>query len=436
MKKNSKKKIYRKWLFSIVAIALAITVATAVLKILEKAGAVSTLRQDDAVAYGPIGFLKKKRTEQGKSYQLNDPAMINQPFLAEKPKNTFRVFITGGSFAMGFPYVAQNVKHQLPGDIASWSQAELDLRYPSQKFEWINAAAGGQNSNRVRAIVEKIAELDLDLMVVAMGNNEGFVPKTNLNKGLHRWIVYRFLKKNLFFEPSLSDRPSLTRAFAAPEVIEDNFQKNVDGIMRACKKSNIPLVIATLPINYRFSNSDLPADDPDFLKATEENQYGNCEAVHSTVQKSNFSNHSDLWAGRCYESKGEFRKAKTFYRAYVQHEPLNRMRPSFNRYIREAANENNVLLVDLEKAFDGLSETGIGNSGLFLDYCHLNWRGYHFAAQILVKAIVDNRLIEAQGNEPAAQPSIDKLIKKNGWEVLLSDIDLTILRSNHPPSDI
>lgn len=40
-------------------------------------------------------------------YVTADPSMVEQRFLVEKPSNGFRVFLLGGSQAMGSPYVHQ-----------------------------------------------------------------------------------------------------------------------------------------------------------------------------------------------------------------------------------------------------------------------------------------------------------------------------------------
>ena len=83
---------------------------------------------------------------------------------AQKPVGTFRIFILGGSAALGDPEPAFGAGRYL--------QVLLRERYPSEKFEVINVAMTAINSHSVLPIARECARHQGDLWLVYMGNNE------------------------------------------------------------------------------------------------------------------------------------------------------------------------------------------------------------------------------------------------------------------------
>ncbi|MCZ7587075.1 MAG: hypothetical protein M5R36_29090 [Deltaproteobacteria bacterium] len=208
-----KRRRFRTLVFALIPAAGLLLGATVVLNVLEERDVVETERLDDRVAQAPLKFVRRVETAEGPVYRLDDSSMlIPATFPVEKKDGTFRLFVTGGSFAMGTPYVHQDLSLDPPmvGDIANWVDAELSLRFPSRRFEVINAGAGAQNSTRVRAIVGDLVQLGPDAILIMTGNNEGYVAKTIFNEPLHHWIVYRALKKTLLPVPDPRKRSYFT----------------------------------------------------------------------------------------------------------------------------------------------------------------------------------------------------------------------------------
>ncbi|MCZ7587074.1 MAG: hypothetical protein M5R36_29085 [Deltaproteobacteria bacterium] len=137
---------------------------------------------------------------------------------------------------MGTPY-----QHQTPtyhsrigfGDIPNWVRAELEMRFPSRTIEVLNAGAGSQNSSAVRHVTGELLKLDLDLLIVMTGNNEGYVAQTPFNEPLQRWIVYRTMKKALLSKPDPLDRSYFTPQDEDTRKIEENFRSNLRRIADA-----------------------------------------------------------------------------------------------------------------------------------------------------------------------------------------------------------
>jgi tetratricopeptide (TPR) repeat protein len=98
-------------------------------------------------------------------------------FIAQKSTGTIRIFILGGSAALGDRLTEFNFGRII--------EAMLQDRYPNEKFEVVNAAVTAINSHVVREIAKECAEHQPDLYVVYMGNNEvvgPFGPGTVFNR--------------------------------------------------------------------------------------------------------------------------------------------------------------------------------------------------------------------------------------------------------------
>ncbi len=96
------------------------------------------------------------------------PEIIRRPqqfrLPAQKAPRTYRVFVLGGSAAMGDPEASFSVARAL--DVL------LRNAHPEINFEIVNAGITAINSTVVRGIAADCAELEPDLFVVYVGNNE------------------------------------------------------------------------------------------------------------------------------------------------------------------------------------------------------------------------------------------------------------------------
>jgi tetratricopeptide (TPR) repeat protein len=96
------------------------------------------------------------------------PGMIKTPqayaIPAEKPQNTFRIFVLGESAAMGDPDPAYAFSRYL--------EVMLRQRYPSMKFEVVNTGSVAINSHVLLPIAEGLAKQRPDVFIIYSGNNE------------------------------------------------------------------------------------------------------------------------------------------------------------------------------------------------------------------------------------------------------------------------
>lgn len=156
----------RKWLFRLFALVVVPLVLLGGLElILRLAG------------YGyPAGFFEKVRIGD-RDYMINNdsfsrrffpPQLMRWPgpvmFEAQKPADTYRIFVLGESAARGEPE---------PNYAASrYLQALLEERFPGTHFEIINLGITAINSHVILSIVRDCARANGDLWIIYMGNNE------------------------------------------------------------------------------------------------------------------------------------------------------------------------------------------------------------------------------------------------------------------------
>lgn len=416
--------------FSAVVIVLFLGIATGVLLILERSGIIDTFRLDDRVAYTGGKFLTVEKTSDGSFYLIQDYAtdnasMVKSRFPVRKSKRTFRIILSGGSFVLGDPYVDLTGNDLGYGDISSWLKVILQAQYPSKNIEVINAAAGGQSTVRVREVVEDIVHAEPDLVILATGNNEGYIPATRFNKALHKWILYRALKKTIKPDPELNERSFFPPQDESSRKIENLFRKNTRIMVKMAKKAGVRIGLATLPINLKYSGPNpsvigketpFPEEDPHIEKGLRLFDKGKYEKAIEQFAKSKHQAWAAKLIAQSYEDIGQFELAKQFYKIFAQQIPLGRTRPSYNVFVRDISQENGLLLFDLEEEMERLSPEGIPGDQYFWDNCHLHWEGYYKMAVKIASEINASGFIQGKTNEPLALPTAAQLIEKNHWQ--------------------
>lgn len=97
---------------------------------------------------------------------IRRPPVMKIP--VEKGENTYRIFVLGGSAAMGDPEASFSISRTL--------RIMLEDAYPDIHFEVVNAAITAINSTVVKYVAQDCAELEPDLFIVYVGNNEVIGP--------------------------------------------------------------------------------------------------------------------------------------------------------------------------------------------------------------------------------------------------------------------
>ena len=163
----------------------------------------------------------------------------------------FRLFVLGGSFAMGSPYVTgQEPEPGQEGGIPTELQRALEARHPG-RVEVINAASGGGDSNRVRAVAEQVLREQPDALLLMSCNNEGTLPPGRVRTRLQELGGYRLLQR-LIRGAGEGDRPWYMPQDPDTDAIRAAFEANIRSIVDGARAQGIPVLLGTLPVNLRY----------------------------------------------------------------------------------------------------------------------------------------------------------------------------------------
>ena len=236
--------------YSAIVCALVLLLFNAVAWFLETVGGVNLDTGDSAIVYLSDAPYVRDADAYITNPRLRD-TLVSGHFRAVKG-DAWRLFVLGESFAMATPYVNQAQPQAREGGIASWLSADLQALYPSHPIEVINAAAGGQNSHRIRRIAEAVAALEPDALVVAACNNEGALPPGRVDEILHQTGGYRLLAKLAAPLVSPEERSQFTPQDPDVDAIRAAFETNLRAIVAAAGAHHVPVLLCTMPVNLRF----------------------------------------------------------------------------------------------------------------------------------------------------------------------------------------
>ena len=336
---------------------LLIVVANLAVAGLEQLGLISTFRGPDDFAQHLDEAVYERDPRGGgptSDYGLQpmDPSRVGGT-----DGEVFRAFVLGGSFAMGTPYSVQNHARELPGGIASWLRADLEAMLVPLDVEVVNAAAGNQDSHRVRRVAAEVLAYEPDLLIVATCNNEGLHAPPASASLLRRFPLFRLIVKLAAPPDSSQERTAHTEQQSTPDEIRRYFRTNLEAIIAGAAARHVPVVLCTLPVHLAMDRN---------------------------------AEEGELTADELYER--------------VERHPANRCRPSLNAIVRELAeSHDHVFLADLEQRAVEQSATGVPGSELFVDSCHMNWSGYAGAASAILETVMRHRLIPEPAHEPPAR---------------------------------
>jgi len=187
-------------------------------------------------------FFRKIRLSNGTVvYKTQHSKAEEQSFPVSKIKETKRIFVLGGSVAMPFS-----------GGLVKYFKELLESSILGERFEIIGCGAAAYDSYRVSLIHKEILNYDPDFIILMVGNNEYYTPVRiniwayKLNKRFRNLWIYRDLQERLLtwgrghgmYNISQENRPK-------------NYENNLKIMIHRAKKRKIPMVLCTLPTNFR-----------------------------------------------------------------------------------------------------------------------------------------------------------------------------------------
>lgn len=401
--------------FAVLTTLVGFGIVNAVVEELEERGRLDTHRPDDAVS-----MVQEDLFQEEYDHWISTPyslhTMVPSRFRRDKGPRGWRMFVAGGSFAMGSPYVDQVHRKQDEGGIATWLRRDLEARSEAP-VEIVNVAAGAQNSHRVAAIAEAVLPFDPDVLFVATCNNEGALPPGRVRQQLHKLGGYRLLARHLAPSPAPSERSYFTPQDADTAALAQTFRANLERIVKAARGQGVPVLLATLPVNLMYEGTVdgrgldptvLPAPTPrsaciqagiDLARAARHDdaiaQFRSCEELADGLR----------WAGLSMVAQGDLLEGRAALEQSVELRPRNRCRPSFNAIIRDVAGAHaGVHLVDLDAASRAHAPAGqLPGYDQFLDFCHMHWRGYAAMAQEVL-SVLERDGLTPPSRAPASDP--------------------------------
>lgn len=255
--------------FAILTTAAVFALANLVIEKLEREELVDTLGEA-VVIQDVLDDLYEKQGDRfvSTSYSLRS-VMQPQSFAAEKG-DRWRLFVSGGSFAMGSPYTPY--EDDLWAGIPAYLDASLK-RVATREVEIVNAAAGGQDSGRVAAIARAVLRYEPDALLIATCNNEGVLPPSEVEAALQRTGGYRLLKRML---RRPAQRSWHVQQDPATDRIRARFRANLEAIVTSAEAAGVRVYLATIPANLDYESFQLgkmvPTDeipDPRFERLIE-----------------------------------------------------------------------------------------------------------------------------------------------------------------------
>lgn len=318
----------------------------------------------------------------------------------EKPANSHRIVLMGGSAAMGDPQPAYGMARVL--------QQLLEYRYPEQGFEVINTAVTAINSHVVLSIAEDCVDLEADLWLAYLGNNEVMGPYGSASVFGSSPPGRKTIRANLGFQKTrlgqwmaglrAGDQEGVPSSwggmamfegqdipFDAPDLkrVQDNFRSNLQDIVALAKKHGIPLILSSVAVNLADSAPFVSLHDPDNAAAIdfhlENRRWTEAEAAcRSALAEHSDSANTHYWLGKALIGQGKTKEARDAFQRACDLDALRfRTDSRLNAIIREVG-ASVPHFVDGEQVLAEADQDGIPGREFFHEHVHLTYSGnYH-----------------------------------------------------------
>ena len=351
-------------------------------------------------------------------------------FAVEHSPEVIRVYILGGSAALGFPHKNHGFDRLLA--------AQLRAALPSRNIEVINTAMTSINSHVVYAAAKSIPEDSADFAVILMGNNEvvgpygpgtinqNFLANISLIRGiqaLKRTRIWQALdslitqikpgdaKQDLEWKgmQMFSDQ-GISHNDPRIESVHKHYEENLTDIIQMLRRKNIHVLLSSVPVNLRHSAPFLSVHRPNLsdeqLKRWRE---FDSKGAQSLAQRDWDDAITNLQAAlgidpeyadthfrlaTSFENLGEFAKARTQYERALDLDALRfRADTQINQIIKDAAasvDYDAFSFVDSAAAFEQASQPYQPGWNLFFEHVHFEFAGNHILASEISRSIMAN----------------------------------------------
>jgi len=405
------------------------------IEVLLMAAGVSPLKdRDPFVGFEGSSRLFVRSPDRENTYILNpskEKYFNPRKFQYPKPDGTFRVVSFGGSTTFGRPYINDT-------SFPSWFSGMLNNAQDSIRFENINVGGISYASYRIKRLMEEMSGFSPDLYILYAGHNEFLEsrtfeeiieepePKRVLRTILHRSRIYTVIndlltstatEKGDELHEDVQARLEVIGGYelyrrdeAFTKGVTTQFRNSLAEIIEFCRKKDIPLILCTLTSNLTgispfksqhrgdLTRKELADWNSLFEAARNEEARNNYQEalkyVLSAERIDNLFADQYFFKGKILMRLGRVAEAReSFIRARDEDIVPLRALESFNKSIRELAEEHDVPLADVETAFREAAPNGLPGNELFVDHVHPTIKGQQLIAWTLLNTAVDNNLL-------------------------------------------
>lgn len=371
------------------------------------------------------------------------PGMIKTPQVyaipAEKPKNTFRIFVLGESAAMGDPDPAYGFSRYL--------EVMLRERYPAINFEVVNTGSVAINSHVLLPIARGLAREKPDVFILYSGNNEvvgPYGPGTALTSSgmsmpvirgsifFHSTRVGQLLTKlgtqkrewggmEMFLDKQLpADSPLMKHVYS-------NFESNLRQTIAVAQKAGARVIVATVATNLKdcapfasMHRQGLSADDLRSWDALVkqgidlENARSYAEALQVYAEAAKIDSQYaelDFRIARCLRALGNSKGAREhFLRARDLDTLRFRADSRINDINRSVATSSGAELVDADNLFAAATAGGVTGSDLVYEHVHMTPEGNYLLARSMFLLIASKMSPAMQEEDVPSQVQCEQLL--------------------------
>ncbi|VAW84278.1 hypothetical protein MNBD_GAMMA18-1580 [hydrothermal vent metagenome] len=327
------------------------------------------------------------------------PAPRNDYFLKQKPDSTLRIFLLGGSTAVGWPYG----ENMMPSRLLA---AKLNAAFPEQPIEVINVAFSAINTYTLLDFVDEILAQSPDMVLIYSGHNEFYGALgigSSKSVGQNRWLINRYLRlqqsstfrllnnllNSITGAESSEEKPTSATKTLMQRMVQEadipyggtiyqagvaQFRGNLQDLVEQFSAAGVEVVLSELVSNLR--------NQPPFVSHDGEASAAN---VYASAQQL-------AQQGHYVEARDAYRRAKDLdglrFRAPEQ----------FNQVIHQVAAHYGVAVVPMQRYFEQASPQQIIGSTLMIEHLHPNSDGYFLFSEAFYDTLQQHRLL--QGSWP------------------------------------
>jgi tetratricopeptide (TPR) repeat protein len=368
------------------------------------------------------------------AHQFYPPSLNIGPlyntFREARSPELIRIYILGGSAAMGYPHKNHGFDRQL--------KAQLRAALPSREIEVINTAMTSVNSHVIYEVARSIPENSADFAVILMGNNEvvgpygpgtynqNFLSNLALIRGLQAlkrsrvWqalssiilqVIASDAKQELMWEGmQMFTNHSISHNDPRMESVYGHYENNLRDTIDTLHDKGMRVLLSSVPVNLRHSAPFLSAHSPELSQepldkwselnnrgsqSLEQKNWGDAiKSLQAAVEIDPDYADTHFRLATAYENLEEFEKARTHYERALDLDALRfRADTTINQLIRTVAASVEYEafdFVDSAAAFEQASQPFQPGWNLLLEHVHYDFSGNYILAAEISRSIMSN----------------------------------------------